>query len=44
MRLLAEVNERGVTVVLVTHDEQLAGHADRIVCLRDGKLIGEERQ
>jgi putative ABC transport system ATP-binding protein len=44
MRLLAEVNERGVTVVLVTHDEQLASHADRIVCLRDGKLIGEERQ
>ena len=44
MRLLAEVNERGTTVVLVTHDEHLAGHAQRIVRLMDGKLIGDERQ
>lgn len=32
------VRERGVTVLLVTHDETAATHADRIVRMRDGRL------
>ncbi len=32
------VRERGVTVLLVTHDEAAAAHADRIVRMRDGRL------
>jgi putative ABC transport system ATP-binding protein len=30
--------ERGLTVLLVTHDEHVAGAADRIVHMRDGKI------
>src|SRR5262249_2525162 len=30
------------TLVLVTHDAALAGHADRIVPLRDGRVVGDE--
>jgi putative ABC transport system ATP-binding protein len=32
----------GVTLVLVTHDAALAGHADRIVTLRDGRIASDE--
>jgi len=34
--------ERGVTLVLVTHDEAVAQHADRLIYLRDGRIEREE--
>jgi putative ABC transport system ATP-binding protein len=37
-RLLALRRERGATLLLVTHDEALARHADRVVALRDGRV------
>ncbi len=33
--------EMGVTVVIVTHDRQLAGKVDRVVSIRDGKISSE---
>ena len=42
MALLRRLNgERGVSVVLVTHNEALAGEADRVVRLRDGRVENE---
>jgi putative ABC transport system ATP-binding protein len=41
MRLLHEACQRGVAVVVVTHDAQLAAWADRVVFLRDGRLTGQ---
>jgi putative ABC transport system ATP-binding protein len=39
IELLLELKRRrGATLVLVTHDEALAGHADRVVTLRDGRV------
>jgi ABC-type lipoprotein export system ATPase subunit/ABC-type antimicrobial peptide transport system permease subunit len=39
MRLLQELNvERGVTLIVVTHDPEIAAYADRIVHLRDGEI------
>ncbi|MFF5211996.1 ABC transporter ATP-binding protein [Streptosporangium sp. NPDC000396] len=35
------VNERGDTVVMVTHDPFAASHADRVLFLSDGTLVGE---
>ncbi|MEA3459325.1 MAG: ABC transporter ATP-binding protein [Chloroflexota bacterium] len=35
--------ERGITIVLVTHEPDLAAHTQRIVHLRDGLIVGEER-
>jgi putative ABC transport system ATP-binding protein len=37
------VREQGWTVVMVTHDAKAALHADRIVFLRDGRIVGEAR-
>jgi putative ABC transport system ATP-binding protein len=40
--LLLEVNRsRGTTLVLVTHDPELAAVADLSVALRDGRLVGD---
>jgi len=41
--LLVDMNRTlASTLVLVTHDAALAGHADRIVTLRDGRVVGDE--
>jgi len=41
--LLVGMNRRfGSTLVLVTHDTALAAHADRVVTLRDGRIVSDE--
>jgi putative ABC transport system ATP-binding protein len=39
--LLTLRSEAGMTLVLVTHDEAIAAHADRIVRILDGRVAGE---
>jgi len=40
LELLMRLNrEEGTTLVLVTHDELLASHAERRIVLRDGKVV-----
>ncbi|HEY5274221.1 MAG TPA: ABC transporter ATP-binding protein, partial [Acidimicrobiales bacterium] len=41
MRLILTACHRGVAAVVVTHDAQLASWADRVVFLRDGKVIDQ---
>jgi putative ABC transport system ATP-binding protein len=44
VRLLASLNiERGTTVVIVTHDSQVAAHTERVLFLRDGKIVKEKQ-
>jgi putative ABC transport system ATP-binding protein len=44
MAILQQLNrERGITVVLVTHDQSIARHTSRIVHLYDGRVVEEER-
>ena len=43
MRLLRAACQRGVAGLVVTHDPQLAACADRVVFLRDGRLIDQTR-
>ncbi len=43
LELLLSMNRReGTTLVLVTHDATLAAHADRILRLKDGVIVGDE--
>lgn len=39
MDLFDEIHSRGNTVIIVTHEEDIAQHAQRIVRLRDGRII-----
>jgi len=41
LRLLRELNERGHTIILVTHDPGVAAHARRVIELRDGKVVAD---
>lgn len=41
MRLLRNACQRGVAGVMVTHDAQLAAWADRIIFLRDGRMVDQ---
>jgi putative ABC transport system ATP-binding protein len=38
MNLFSEIHSKGNTIVLVTHEEDIAQHAFRIVRLRDGLI------
>jgi putative ABC transport system ATP-binding protein len=43
--LLIELNrEQKTTLVMVTHDQELATYADRVITLRDGNVVGDERK
>jgi putative ABC transport system ATP-binding protein len=44
MALLAEIHRRGNTVILVTHEEDVAAHARRVVRLRDGLIESDRPQ
>lgn len=42
MQILKELNENGVGVILVTHDESLCKYATRIIKMKDGVIISDE--
>jgi putative ABC transport system ATP-binding protein len=43
LELLLTLNRReGTTLILVTHDQALAARADRIITLRDGRVVADE--
>jgi putative ABC transport system ATP-binding protein len=44
MDIFGKIHENGNTVVLVTHEEDIAGHAHRIVRLRDGVIESDKRK
>jgi putative ABC transport system ATP-binding protein len=44
MNVFTELNEQGVTVLLVTHDPQIAKYARRVIRVQDGKIVGDECQ
>jgi putative ABC transport system ATP-binding protein len=41
MALLQELNRGGITVIVVTHEQDIASFASRLLTFRDGKLIGD---
>lgn len=40
MKLLQEINKGGATIVLITHEPDVAKYAERVITLRDGKITG----
>jgi putative ABC transport system ATP-binding protein len=41
MDLLHQLHHQGVTVVMVTHEPDIASHAGRTICVRDGKTVAD---
>jgi len=44
MKVLKELNEQGNTIIMVTHEHDIAAWASRILTLHDGKIIKDDRQ
>jgi putative ABC transport system ATP-binding protein len=44
VQMLAELHRQGMTVMLVTHDPQIGGVANRLIQMRDGQIIGDKRR
>ena len=42
LQLFHALHESGSTIVIVTHDEEVAGHCQRIIRLHDGQLVRDE--
>jgi len=43
MAVFQSLNREGVTIVLVTHEPDIAKHTKRVVTLRDGKILNDEQ-
>jgi putative ABC transport system ATP-binding protein len=43
LTILQELNENSITLVMVTHEREVAEHGDRIIHLRDGNIVSEEK-
>ena len=39
LQLLKDLHSRGKTVIVITHDREVASHADRLIEIRDGEII-----
>jgi putative ABC transport system ATP-binding protein len=42
MDLLTELHQQGQTIVMVTHEDEIAEYAQRVIIMKDGKVVGEK--
>jgi putative ABC transport system ATP-binding protein len=42
MAIFQNINEKGHTVVMITHEPDIAAHAKRVIMVRDGKLVSDK--
>ena len=43
MSILAEINKKGTTVMLVTHDAKLAAKTERVLFMVDGNIVAQKK-
>ena len=43
MKILNDLNKRGITIVLVTHEDDIAKYGSRIIRMKDGKIIEDKK-
>ena len=43
MKILNDLNKRGITIVLVTHEDDIAKYGSRIIKMKDGKIIEDNK-
>jgi len=42
MAILQELHQEGITVIIVTHETEIADHANRTITMRDGLVVADE--
>ena len=42
MDLLVDLHKQGQTIVMVTHEEDIAAYANRVIRMKDGKVIEDK--
>lgn len=42
MDLLTELHQQGQTIVMVTHEDEIAEYAQRVIIMKDGEVVGEK--
>lgn len=42
MRILSDLNKKGHTIIMVTHDPRIAAHAHRVITIADGKIESDK--
>ena len=43
MKILNDLNQTGITIVLVTHENDIANYGSRIIKMKDGKIIEDNK-
>ena len=43
MSILAEINKKGTTIMIVTHDAKVAAKTERILFMVDGRIVSQKR-
>jgi len=43
MKIINELNSKGITIILVTHEDDIAKHASRIIRMKDGKIVEDKK-
>jgi putative ABC transport system ATP-binding protein len=44
MAVLQQLNSQGITIVIVTHEEDIANYTQRTIYLRDGQIVNERKR
>jgi len=42
MNIFKDVNKNGMTVIIVTHENEISALTDRVIFLKDGRIIDQE--
>jgi putative ABC transport system ATP-binding protein len=43
MDLLTRLNQQGITVVVVTHEQDVAAYANRTITFKDGRVLSDQK-
>ena len=43
MKIFRELNEKGITIIVITHDKDIAAYAKRLINIQDGRIIKDEK-
>ena len=44
LKILKNLNQHGMTIVMVTHEKEIAAQAERIITMRDGQIVSDEKK